>query len=1259
GSHNQWSRQGSAEEDRQASAPSPPLQQAPSEARPWRRCRRTSCPRLQAKLEDTPPRQPDGPAQSPELAAPLEAPAGPEAAAQQSAPAPSREPAEQAPADLPREAPEEGPNDAASCAEESDEDTLSDEEYLTYTTSVGEVPRARVLQMERDDGTASAPVDKRPSLVLGGLSASLLKRRGLELGLSDDWRRSKLEEKNARPEGPKIITAAVLPTESSVSSRRLRLQQPMPGAFPHHRTVIFMDWDDTLCPTTWIRNLLKEHLSEQWEWAEGEFGFDDFDWKDRIPAWFNQPLPDLPHIHDSIAELQLAVIDLIKVAQTYGVVCIVTNAVDGWVLKTCKKWLPKLKQYINGHGAIPPIAVLYGQQEYLHRKPHPASPAASLPFVDSQGELMLWKLEAFAKGLEHTSELYRTAELYSPTGHGRLKGGRLFGMPRSPKKTRRASSAAKLECGHQLCGHSVTWVADRGEKDVVSVVSIGDSEAEMQAGQLAVMALNSAQKWSRRRARAQSAPPDRQSGHPWIKNVKLEERPTVEQMIDQLRRLRDALPGIVAARSHMRLEPPDIGAGPPGPQGAAASAGCGARLRWCEQLPTQIDQFARERVRRRIGSPEDCIDGNQFDGNRFARPGSTDPIRRTRFARLGSPDLVRQTRFDRHSRQTWEWVLSADKDVIQHHLLSSLLAEDKPKPADEYHRTLREDRPPPVDARSLAARLLGEPAEPAPAAAGGPCPEGGGPSREEPEVHALQGSSVDAARTADASANGGVAWSCSARADLADDEGAGGRVGPVLGGGEVIVAVETTRHFQRGAELPPDIEVEWHGELGLHAVAGVAEEKIFVRRAPRSDLPRCASGANAADAPGDACPRPAGAPDRAGSGPAGAGGAGAAGRGAPHAGATCHLQEALDDYRARALLDRLLAGSASGSTDGCSEARAAGPPGPAAGEAGPLAPGSWGAPGGGRPEAQLGGPGELACWWPVLALAASEMALAAQHHHIQSICAGACSYVAQAFSKIRAQRWESLARMLLRRSSEAGRKVPSSLLAPPGAGTSIFLFDRRLGDAETGAAARAPGAARAALGDDEAVGRLVGGGGHAALGAIGWAVALVASLAERMWESGGRRAGARAQFEQQRLLGVGSEAAREGRGQLGAMAQKYRDRIAASSGISCSRAFESDFGKRILMKYGWKEGEGLGRRKHGRTDCLQAKRREQKAGLGAEKRKVTEELWDNWWADCFNSVARNISVNSSSDDGTGTKASAEASAPAAAARSQPGRASPR
>jgi hypothetical protein len=98
-----------------------------------------------------------------------------------------------------------------------------------------------------------------------------------------------------------------------------------------------------------------------------------------------------------------------------------------------------------------------------------------------------------------------------------------------------------------------------------------------------------------------------------------------------------------------------------------------------------------------------------------------------------------------------------------------------------------------------------------------------------------------------------------------------------------------------------------------------------------------------------------------------------------------------------------------------------------------------------------------------------------------------------------------------------------------------------------------------------------------------------------------------------------------GAGEMGSKA--YRARLARGSGVTSYRPFESDFGKKILLKYGWKEGEGLGRKGNGRTDCIQAVRRDVNVGLGHEKRKADDQ-WDNWWADCFNNIAKKVKVSS-------------------------------
>ena len=75
------------------------------------------------------------------------------------------------------------------------------------------------------------------------------------------------------------------------------------------------------------------------------------------------------------------------------------------------------------------------------------------------------------------------------------------------------------------------------------------------------------------------------------------------------------------------------------------------------------------------------------------------------------------------------------------------------------------------------------------------------------------------------------------------------------------------------------------------------------------------------------------------------------------------------------------------------------------------------------------------------------------------------------------------------------------------------------------------------------------------------------------------------------------------------------------TGVS-TKKFNSDFGSKILEKFGWKEGEGLGKNKTGIKETIQIKRREENIGLG--KKKMKEKWNDNWWENSYNNVLKNI-----------------------------------
>ena len=89
---------------------------------------------------------------------------------------------------------------------------------------------------------------------------------------------------------------------------------------------------------------------------------------------------------------------------------------------------------------------------------------------------------------------------------------------------------------------------------------------------------------------------------------------------------------------------------------------------------------------------------------------------------------------------------------------------------------------------------------------------------------------------------------------------------------------------------------------------------------------------------------------------------------------------------------------------------------------------------------------------------------------------------------------------------------------------------------------------------------------------------------------------------------------------LATMSMKYIEEM-SRKGISYKK-FNSAFGAKILEKFGWKEGEGLGKAKNGITEAIQIKRREENMGLGKTKK---EQIWnDKWWEQSYNNILKEI-----------------------------------
>jgi hypothetical protein len=112
------------------------------------------------------------------------------------------------------------------------------------------------------------------------------------------------------------------------------------------RNLIIFDWDDTLCPTHWIRQHLLCALEDQMEFmvaGKGEEEATLTEYWQELPSWFRHPLPHEPIYEEPIQELLSAVEQVLRTARRLGRVVILTNGISGWVSKSAKQWLSPLR----------------------------------------------------------------------------------------------------------------------------------------------------------------------------------------------------------------------------------------------------------------------------------------------------------------------------------------------------------------------------------------------------------------------------------------------------------------------------------------------------------------------------------------------------------------------------------------------------------------------------------------------------------------------------------------------------------------------------------------------------------------------------------------------------------------------------------------------------------------------------------------------------------------------------------------------------
>ena len=91
------------------------------------------------------------------------------------------------------------------------------------------------------------------------------------------------------------------------------------------------------------------------------------------------------------------------------------------------------------------------------------------------------------------------------------------------------------------------------------------------------------------------------------------------------------------------------------------------------------------------------------------------------------------------------------------------------------------------------------------------------------------------------------------------------------------------------------------------------------------------------------------------------------------------------------------------------------------------------------------------------------------------------------------------------------------------------------------------------------------------------------------------------------------------------MSRKYFDRLLTGSGET-QREVKSKFGEKMMAKFGWAKGDGLGKKMDGITACIQIKRRDEDLGLGAENDTPASTFkWnDQFWDTAYNKAAESF-----------------------------------
>lgn len=130
------------------------------------------------------------------------------------------------------------------------------------------------------------------------------------------------------------VTSASSAPMFDVTNSQLRFMEP-------DQTIIIFDWDDTLCPSTWMRRHCASTRGSPSSLMKG--------------AIEEETALELEHLSNQV-------IPLLRGAQAMGKVVLVTNAKRPWVSTSCARFIPKVQEQLKGIDIIYAMEFLGDQQ---------------------------------------------------------------------------------------------------------------------------------------------------------------------------------------------------------------------------------------------------------------------------------------------------------------------------------------------------------------------------------------------------------------------------------------------------------------------------------------------------------------------------------------------------------------------------------------------------------------------------------------------------------------------------------------------------------------------------------------------------------------------------------------------------------------------------------------------------------------------------------------------------------------------------------